>query len=134
MIGMTVFGGMLMLIQITEAWNIEKTFLDWFKSSQFVSKLHADHIASDSVQHMFKGTPLVMAPNDAKIDFATGPIGKIVTRFMASEQELLGEWKVGKIVEAAGDDFDEQEARLSLQKVLQCNACFAAHVSGRMYL
>lgn len=97
------------------AWSIENALLNWFKSSDAVATLHAKHVESDKVQHMFKDTPLVRAPEKEKIAFAEGAGGQLVSRFMAKEQELLGDWKIGKIVEAAGgDDFDSYDAKKGL--------------------
>mmetsp|Transcript_19885 Transcript_19885/g.57642 ORF Transcript_19885/g.57642 Transcript_19885/m.57642 type:complete len:177 (+) Transcript_19885:243-773(+) len=70
---------------------------------------------------MFKGTPLVSAPDDAKMKFAEGPFGSMVAQFMASEQEVLGDWKVDKIVEAANANFDTEEANNLLEKELTGN-------------
>uniref|UniRef100_A0A7S2A7Z5 Glutaredoxin domain-containing protein n=1 Tax=Trieres chinensis TaxID=1514140 RepID=A0A7S2A7Z5_TRICV len=116
------FLSFLSLLEVAVAWSAEKLLLDWFKNSNFVAKLHTQHVESDSVQHMFKGTPLVSAAEDAKIDFATGPFGQAVAEFMASEQALLGDWKVEKIVEAAGPEFDQNEAREFLFQNLDANS------------
>lgn len=65
-----------------------------------------------------KNTPLVNAPDEAKIDFASGPFGRLVATVMASEQALLGDWKLEKIIEAAGEDFDEDDGHQYLMHVL----------------
>eukprot|EP00592_Proboscia_alata_P008731 CAMPEP_0194362756 /NCGR_PEP_ID=MMETSP0174-20130528/10586_1 /TAXON_ID=216777 /ORGANISM="Proboscia alata, Strain PI-D3" /LENGTH=273 /DNA_ID=CAMNT_0039135853 /DNA_START=51 /DNA_END=872 /DNA_ORIENTATION=- len=73
----------------------------WFQNSAWAAELHESHVVSPTVQHMMKGTPLASASVAEKLSFATGPGGRLVERIMAAEQELLGEWKVRKIVEAA---------------------------------
>lgn len=92
--------------------------MNWVKSSSLFSELHQKHVASDTVQHMMKSTSLVDAPDEAKVRFANGPFGKMVADAMASEQKLLGDWKLGKIVEAAGDEYDEDDAHNDLLDVL----------------
>lgn len=81
--------------------KLQKSFLEWFKNSEMVQKLHTKHIQSSSVDHMMKSTILVNASDENKIKFANSQFGKIVSDTMAMEYQLLGEWKVQKIVEAA---------------------------------
>lgn len=38
---------------------------------------------------------------------------------MAKEQQLLGDWKIEKIVEAAGNDFDEEMSHDNLMRILR---------------
>ena len=120
----------------TNAWSFEKTIVDWVKTSTLFADLHQEHVASDEVRHMMKATPLVDAPDDAKMDFAMGPFGKMVADMMASEQALLGDWKLKKIVEAAGG-FDEDaghqylldvlnEAPITLVSFVDCPWCLLA--------
>lgn len=91
-------------------------FFDWFKNSEGVAKLHADHVQSETVQHMMKGTPLVGAPDKLKLDFARGAAGKAVADFMRTEQRFIGDWKIERIVEAAGLGFDADAMRARLLK------------------
>mmetsp|Transcript_34479 Transcript_34479/g.54339 ORF Transcript_34479/g.54339 Transcript_34479/m.54339 type:complete len:240 (+) Transcript_34479:56-775(+) len=112
---------LLLFISSISAFNFQQSLLKWFKEADFVAQLHAKHVASESVQHMFKGTPLASAPDQAKIDFANSLAGQMLSQFMVSEQDLLGEWKVGKIVEAAGDDFESETARRGLLNVISSN-------------
>jgi glutaredoxin len=81
--------------------TIETKFLQWFKNSDLVAKLHAEHIASPQVQHMMKSTQLVKAPDHDKVRFAESFMGRLVSDAMAKEQQMLGKWKVQKIIEAA---------------------------------
>lgn len=60
------------------------------------------------------------APDASKLEFADSFMGQIVANIMAKEQELLGYWKIEKIVEAAGDAFDEEKSHENLIKIL-CN-------------
>ena len=80
---------------------IQTKVLQWFKNSDLVAKLHAEHIASPQVQHMMKSTQLVKAPDNDKVRFAESFMGRLVSDAMAKEQQMLGKWKVQKIIEAA---------------------------------
>eukprot|EP00747_Dinoflagellata_sp_TGD_P163486 gnl/TRDRNA2_/TRDRNA2_182190_c0_seq1.p1 gnl/TRDRNA2_/TRDRNA2_182190_c0~~gnl/TRDRNA2_/TRDRNA2_182190_c0_seq1.p1 ORF type:complete len:352 (+),score=33.49 gnl/TRDRNA2_/TRDRNA2_182190_c0_seq1:70-1125(+) len=100
---------------LSRAWPVA---LEWFKTSPIVAKLHAQHVASDSVFHMMKATPLVGASDDMKLDFANGPAGKAVADFMRAEQRYLGEWKAERIVEAAGPGFDAEAMRAKLVQLV----------------
>mmetsp|Transcript_38994 Transcript_38994/g.64759 ORF Transcript_38994/g.64759 Transcript_38994/m.64759 type:complete len:243 (+) Transcript_38994:164-892(+) len=94
-------------------------FFSWFTSSDGVADLHQKHVSSSSVQHMIKGSPLASAPDAAKIDFARSRAGKAVAQFMMAEQRNIGAWKVDRIVEAAGPEFDaEAERRQLLRRVV----------------
>mmetsp|Transcript_35827 Transcript_35827/g.65719 ORF Transcript_35827/g.65719 Transcript_35827/m.65719 type:complete len:268 (-) Transcript_35827:610-1413(-) len=106
------------LVPHTNGWSFEKAMVNWVKSSTLFADLHQEHVSSSQVRHMMKSTPLVDAPDEAKIKFANGPFGKMVARMMESEQTLLGDWKLEKIVEAAGEDFDEDEGHRYLLEVL----------------
>jgi len=58
-------------------------------------------------------------PDDAKISFANGPFGKMVASMMESEQTLLGDWKIRKIVEAAEGDDDSFDADFWHERLLE---------------
>lgn len=81
-------------------------FFDWFTKNPSVLDLHKQHCEGEQVLHMLKGTPMASAPDSLKIDFATGPAGRAVANFMKAEQENIGTWKIDRIVEAAGPEFD----------------------------
>ena len=81
---------------------VVRRLLDWFRDSDLVEKEHAKHIASPTVSHLLKGTPLVDAADDNKLVFASSYLGRLVARVVKEEGEYLSEWKVAKIVEAAG--------------------------------
>ena len=85
---------------------VVRRLLDWFRDSDLVEKEHAKHIASPTVSHLLKGTPLVDAADDNKLVFASSYLGRLVARVVKEEGEYLSEWKVAKIVEAAGPQFD----------------------------
>ena len=103
---------------IVNGWSFQNAIVNYIKTSTLFNKLHEEHVASNQVQHMMKSTPLVNAPDKDKIQFANGPVGKLISDMMASEQALLGDWKIEKIVEAAGYDFNEQEGHAHLIQVL----------------
>eukprot|EP00984_Skeletonema_dohrnii_P022425 scaffold11553_cov82-Skeletonema_dohrnii-CCMP3373.AAC.1 len=103
---------------IANAWSLQATFLNAIKSSSLLTDLHQQHIASPTVSHMMKSTPLVDAPDEAKLEFATSFMGRLVANIMAKEQELLGDWKIDKIVEAAGNGFDEEKSHENLMRIL----------------
>ena len=95
---------------------VVRRLLDWFRDSELVQKEHAKHIASPTVSHLLKGTPLVDAADDNKLVFASSYLGRLVARVVKEEGEYLSEWKVAKIVEAAGPQFDAAAAREDLRK------------------
>ena len=67
---------------------------------------------------MIKGSPLADAP-DAAIDFARSAGGKAVADFMALEQQNIGDWKVDRIVEAAGAGFRRHTSTRQLIDLVQ---------------
>jgi len=99
-------------------WSFQNAIVNYIKTSTLFNELHEEHVTSNQVRHMMKSTPLVNAPDKDKIQFANGPVGKLISDIMASEQALLGDWKIEKIVEAAGQDFNEHEGYESLIQVL----------------
>ena len=109
---------LLVFIAPSNAFSLEKAIVEWVKSSKLLADLHQAHVAAPGVQHMMKATPLVNASDDDKIAFATGPWGKMVADVMKSEQDLLGDWKLDKIVEAAGDGFNEEASFARLQELV----------------
>ena len=98
--------------------NLAQRFFDWFKSSEGVAKIHRQHVEGDTVHHMLKGTAFAAAPDSLKLDFAQGPAGAAVAKFMQLEQQYIGDWKAEKVLEAAGPDFDSEKARAVLQSYL----------------
>ncbi|KAL9178315.1 hypothetical protein ACHAXT_001743 [Thalassiosira profunda] len=104
---------------LAAGWSLEGALVNWAKSSKLLADLHAQHVAAPQAQHMMKATPLVDAPDDAKMDFANGFAGKMVATMMEKEQMLLGDWKLEKIVEAAGTDFDGAAHHKKLVEVLE---------------
>jgi len=94
--------------------SLAARFFDWFKASEAVAAVHRKHVEGDTVQHMLKSTPFASAPDELKLDFARGPAGAIVAEFMRAEQRYIGDWKLDKIVEAAGADFNPSAARATL--------------------
>ena len=118
---------------------VVRRLLDWFRESDLVEREHAKHIASPTVSHLLKGTPLVDAADDSKLVFASSYLGRLVARVVKEEGEYLSEWKVAKIVEAAGPAFDAVKAREDLRKeaaradVVVCveiNQCVGCHSSA----
>lgn len=99
--------------------DLAPKFFDWFTNNDGVAKIHQKHVASETVQHMMKGTPLVDAPDSAKLDFARSSGGAAVAEFMRQEQKHIGGWKVDRIVEAAGADFDAASERERLLREAQ---------------
>ena len=55
---------------------VVRRLLDWFRQSDLVEKEHAKHIASPTVSHLLKGTPLVDAADDSKLVFASSYLGR----------------------------------------------------------
>ena len=88
-----------------------KLFFNWFKGSEAVAAIHRKHVQGETVQHMLKSTPFAAAPDELKLQFARGPAGAAVSEFMRLEQQYIGDWKLERIVEAAGTDFDPIAAR-----------------------
>jgi len=91
--------------------------LDWFKNSEMAAKRHQEHVNGDGVTHMMKGTPFVNAPDALKLRFVNDGAGRLVSEFMRREQRELGQWKVEKIMEAAGPEFDRRAAMKELKEI-----------------
>ena len=94
---------------------LKSKLLTFFQTSDAVAAKHAEHIASDTVQHFMKGTPFASAPDALKLDFVNGAAGQVVAAWMKWEQESLADWKIEKVVEAAGPDFDAAAAEAELR-------------------
>jgi len=88
------------------AFSLTKAFFEWFSASDGVAALHKKHIEGDVALHMLKGTPMAAAPDSLKLDFARSGAGQAVANFMKAEQQHIGGWKVDRIVEAAGSEFN----------------------------
>ena len=87
-----------------QTWIIRK-ILDSFKTSNIVEETHLKHIQGDVAMHLFKNTPLVGMDDTLKLQFVHESwAGKLVEDIMKEEQTYLGEWKIQKIIEAAGED------------------------------
>ena len=84
--------------------------LDQLKDSEFIQQQHLLHKESPTVTHLFKATPLVQAPSKWKLLFVNSWAGKMVDTIMAEEQSYLGDWKIDKILDAAGD-YDARSVR-----------------------
>eukprot|EP00629_Pelagomonadales_sp_RCC1024_P017357 CAMPEP_0119283206 /NCGR_PEP_ID=MMETSP1329-20130426/28113_1 /TAXON_ID=114041 /ORGANISM="Genus nov. species nov., Strain RCC1024" /LENGTH=332 /DNA_ID=CAMNT_0007283873 /DNA_START=148 /DNA_END=1143 /DNA_ORIENTATION=+ len=80
-----------------------RRLLDWFRDSELVEEQHAAHVAAPAVTHLLKGTPFVDAPDDQKVSFSNSYVGRLVARVVKEEGEYLRDWKVEKILEAAGE-------------------------------
>lgn len=91
--------------------------LDWFKNSEVAAKRHQEHVEGEGVTHMMKGSLFVKAPDALKLRFVNDAAGKLVSEFMRREQQELGQWKVEKIVEAAGPSFDGRTALQELREL-----------------
>lgn len=83
--------------------------------------MHRKHIEGDAVLHMLKGTPMAAAPDELKLKFARSSAGAAVATFMKREQQNIGGWKVDRIVEAAGADFDPATERARLVREAATN-------------
>lgn len=88
--------------------KVIRWFLDEMRTSPLVEEKHAEHCQSFGVTHLFKGTPLVNLPDKYKLQFVDSWAGKTLATVMAEEQVHLGDWKIEKIIEAAGK-YDEEE-------------------------
>ena len=110
---------------------LKSKLLTFFQTSDAVAAKHAEHIASDTVQHFMKGTPFASAPDALKLDFVNGAAGQAVAAWMKWEQESLADWKIEKVVEAAGPDFDAAAAEAEL-RALACGAC--SEMAGPCFL
>ena len=65
------------------------TLLDLFQNSEAVAAKHAEHCASDTVQHFMKGSPFASAPDALKLNFVESGAGAAVAAWMQWEQESL---------------------------------------------
>jgi glutaredoxin len=106
----------------TSSPSVQTILLEWFKNSELVARLHAEHVASPQVQHMMKSTQLVKAADDDKLRFAGSFMGRLVSDAMAKEQQMLGNWKVQKIIEAATPEtgvFDIEAGHNQLLNIIE---------------
>lgn len=97
--------------------RVIRQILTLLKSSQWIETKHQDHINSPTVTHLFKNTPLATLPNALKLDFVTSWGGKALATIMAEEQEFLGDWKMEKIIEAAGQ-YDCNRFRVEIEELV----------------
>lgn len=100
--------------------RVIRFFLDQMPSSEFIAEKHAEHCESNTVTHLFKGTPLVNLPDKYKLQFVDSWAGKALATVMAEEQGHLGAWKIQKILEAGGD-YDEKTVRQEMNELVADN-------------
>jgi len=96
---------------------IFRAVLDKVKDSAFVRERHADHVARPTPAHMLQGSWFAGAPESFKLNFANSAFGGFLERLMAEEADYLGDWKIAKIVDAAGgaeNSFDAAAAAADL--------------------
>ena len=105
---------MLALHALLLAFSLQQRFFEWFTKSEGVAKLHQKHVDGDQVLHMLKGTPMASASDELKLKFARSNAGAAVANFMKAEQQSIGGWKIERIIEAAGPDFDADAERAQL--------------------
>eukprot|EP00967_Tisochrysis_lutea_P040188 scaffold48223_cov31-Tisochrysis_lutea.AAC.2 len=75
-----------------------------------VADAHARHVSGDRALHLLQGSPISAASDRAKLEFASSPVGRAVAQFVQWEQTVLGEWKAGLIQEAAGPEYNADQA------------------------
>lgn len=95
--------------------QVIRSILDQLKESDFIEEKHQEHVASTSVTHLFKNTPLAQLPDEYKLDFVSSWAGQALERVMKEEQDYLGDWKIEKIVQAASGT-SPQEAQNQIQE------------------
>jgi glutaredoxin len=110
--------------------------LDELRDSKFIQEKHLEHCQSPAVTHLFKGTPLAKLPDSYKLKFVSSWLGLALATVMAEEQVHLGDWKMEKILEAAGDDYDPMNTRqkingqlsvsIVMYSFIDCPWCVAA--------
>jgi len=99
----------------TTTTQVIRYFLDQMQQSAFIDQKHAEHCASTTVTHLFKDTPLLAdSPDEYKLKFVDSWAGNALAAVMAEEQAHLGDWKIQKIREAAGD-YDESAVRQEME-------------------
>ena len=81
-------------------WMIRKV-LDILRDSDFIKRKHKEHIESDSVTHLLKGTPFVSAPGEWKLLFVDSWVGRAISTIIEEEGIYLRQWKIDCICEAA---------------------------------
>ncbi len=101
--------------------RVIRKVLDIMRDSDLIDEKHAEHCASPSVTHLFKGTPLVNLPDELKLRFVDSWAGKVLATVMAEEQDYLGDWKIQKIIEAAGDDYDVEKVSERISNDINSN-------------
>lgn len=87
-----------------------RSVLDMLRDSEFIREKHTQHVESDGVTHLFKGTPFAAASNELKLRFVNSWAGNSLSAVVREEGIYLRTWKIDKIREAAGD-FDDSTVR-----------------------
>lgn len=85
--------------------------LDLLRESEFILQKHKEHVESESVTHLFKGSPFPAAPAELKLQFVESWAGRALSNIIREEGIYLKTWKIDRIIEAAGNDFDEATVR-----------------------
>mmetsp|Transcript_67934 Transcript_67934/g.76056 ORF Transcript_67934/g.76056 Transcript_67934/m.76056 type:complete len:275 (+) Transcript_67934:80-904(+) len=99
----------------TTTTQVIRYFLDRMQQSAFIDQKHNEHCASTTVTHIFKDIPLLAgSPDEYKLKFVDSWAGNALAAVMAEEQAHLGDWKIKKIREAAGD-YDESVVRHEIE-------------------
>lgn len=96
---------------LTLTQRVIRSVLDSLRDSDLILKKHREHVESDSVTHLFKGTPFTAAPAKLKLQFVESWAGRALSEIVREEGIYLKSWKIDCIIEAAGDEFDEMAVR-----------------------
>jgi len=98
-------------LPLTLTQRVIRSVLDSLRDSEFILKKHREHVESDRVTHLFKGTPFVSAPAKLKLQFVESWAGRALSAIVREEGIYLKSWKIDRIIEAAGNGFDEMAVR-----------------------
>jgi len=90
--------------------KVIRSVLDMLRESEFIREKHKEHVESDGVTHLFKGTPFAAASNELKLRFVNSWAGNSLSAIVREEGIYLQTWKIDKIREAAGD-FEDSSVR-----------------------
>lgn len=91
--------------------------LDIMKDSSFIEEKHQEHVNNPSVTHLFKDTAVAALSDDLKLQFVNSWAGRALATVMQEEQDYLGDWKIQKILEAAGV-YDTEATRLEIDETV----------------
>jgi glutaredoxin len=103
---------------MTATTRVIRLVLDQLKDSSFIEEKHQEHVQNPGVTHLFKGTPLAAMSEELRLQFVESWAGTALAAIMQEEQDYLGDWKIQKILEAAGTAYDVGEIKWEIDSTI----------------